>query len=209
MLRESGASSTPRRLGSIADISGILDHPLSRMMTAGVWCASTYNDMSGHRFKFQRAPLETQCCRVGKGASARNSFALKSQRARGMPGAQCTRSLVRAGVVKYAHQYSQRRHRKHPAFPTQWFLRLIRDLPGDEFLFATVATRIEWRIRHPVGATRLHATWHQQRMPGPQDFAVRFSAVRLARSIPAHSEDCPAISSRRRCRVHRTPPHVS
>jgi hypothetical protein len=56
-----------------------------------------------------------------------------------MPGAQCTRSLVRAGVVKYAHQYSQRRHRNHPAFPTQWFYGLLRALPGDEFLFATVA----------------------------------------------------------------------
>jgi hypothetical protein len=33
MLRESGASSTPRRLGSIVGVSGILDHPLSRMMT--------------------------------------------------------------------------------------------------------------------------------------------------------------------------------
>jgi hypothetical protein len=37
-----------------------------------------------------------------------------------MPGAQCTRSLVRARLVKYAHEYSQRRHRIHPAFPTQW-----------------------------------------------------------------------------------------
>jgi hypothetical protein len=34
-----------------------------------------------------------------------------------MPGAQCTRSPVRAGVVKYAHECSQRRHRNHPAFP--------------------------------------------------------------------------------------------
>jgi hypothetical protein len=51
-----------------------------------------------------------------------------------MPGAQCTRSLVRAGVVKYAHQCSQRRHRKHPAFPTQWFYDLWRTLPGDEFV---------------------------------------------------------------------------
>jgi hypothetical protein len=41
-----------------------------------------------------------------------------------MPGAQCTRSLVCAGVVEYAHEYSQRRHRKHPAFPTQWFYGL-------------------------------------------------------------------------------------
>jgi hypothetical protein len=37
-----------------------------------------------------------------------------------MPGAQCTRSLVRAIGSKYAHEYSQRRHRIHPAFPTQW-----------------------------------------------------------------------------------------
>jgi hypothetical protein len=31
--RESGVSSTPGLLGSIADVSGILDHPLSRVMT--------------------------------------------------------------------------------------------------------------------------------------------------------------------------------
>ena len=48
----------------------------------------------------------------------------RSKRARGMPGAQCTRSLVCAGVVEYAHEYSQRRHRIHPAFPTQWFYGL-------------------------------------------------------------------------------------
>jgi hypothetical protein len=41
-----------------------------------------------------------------------------------MPGAQCTRSLVRARVVEYAHEYSQRRHRNRPAFPTQWFYGL-------------------------------------------------------------------------------------
>jgi hypothetical protein len=49
-----------------------------------------------------------------------------------MPGAQCTRSPVCAGVVKYAHGYSQRRHRKHPAFPTQWFygLYVISPVPN-------------------------------------------------------------------------------
>src|SRR6266700_8390033 len=41
-----------------------------------------------------------------------------------MPGAQCTRSLVCAGGSKYAHQYSQRRRRIHPAFTTQWFYGL-------------------------------------------------------------------------------------
>jgi hypothetical protein len=48
-----------------------------------------------------------------------------------MPGAQCTRSLVCALVLEYAHEYSQRRHRKHPAFPTQWFYGLLRAFPGD------------------------------------------------------------------------------
>jgi hypothetical protein len=33
ILRESGVSSTPRPFDSITAISGILDHPLSRVMT--------------------------------------------------------------------------------------------------------------------------------------------------------------------------------
>jgi hypothetical protein len=48
-----------------------------------------------------------------------------TKRARGMPGAQCTRSLVCAGVVKYAHQYSQRRHRKTSGIPHAMVLRLM------------------------------------------------------------------------------------
>jgi hypothetical protein len=68
------------------------------------------------------------CCARGLRV---NRSPFEEQRARGMPGAQCTRSLVRAGGSKYAHEYSQRRHRKHPAFPTQWFYGLYRALPGD------------------------------------------------------------------------------
>jgi hypothetical protein len=37
ILRDSGVSSTPRLLDSIAGVSGILDHPLSRVMTLGMW----------------------------------------------------------------------------------------------------------------------------------------------------------------------------
>ncbi len=36
MPRESGASSTPRLLGSIINVSGILDHPHARVMTTGM-----------------------------------------------------------------------------------------------------------------------------------------------------------------------------
>ena len=55
----------------------------------------------------------------------------EEERARGMPGARCTRSLMRAiGVVKYAHEYSQRKHRIHPASPTQWFTDYTRSSRG-------------------------------------------------------------------------------
>ena len=41
------------------------------------------------------------------------------KRAWGMPGAQCTRSLVCEVVVKNAHEYSQRSHRKSPGIPAR------------------------------------------------------------------------------------------
>jgi hypothetical protein len=63
-----------------------------------------------------------------------NSLPSEDQRARGMPGAQCTRSLVCARVVKYAHEYSQRRHRITSGIPHAMVLRLIRALPGDRAL---------------------------------------------------------------------------
>ena len=64
---------------------------------------------------------------------------------------------------EYAHEYSQRRHRIHPAFPTQWFYGLYVLSPVT--LVATV-----------VGAMREH---HRRLSacfgaPEPHDFAVRF-----------------------------------
>src|SRR5580700_12226215 len=120
MLRESGASSTLRLLGSITDASGILVHPPSRVMTIG-----ERDTASRSRRRFARG-------------SSLNFPPSEDQRAQGMPGAQCTRSLVCAGVVEYAHEYSQRRHRKHPAFPTQWFYGLYRALPRGPGSFAPV-----------------------------------------------------------------------
>jgi hypothetical protein len=98
-----------------------------------------------------------------------------------MPGAQCTRSLVCAGVVKYAHEYSQRRHRKHPAFPTQWFygLYVISPVTG---LFC------HRRSRGIVSHENLApASGRQDHTPSPSALA-------------------PLVL--RRIRVHRIPPHV-
>ena len=48
---------------------------------------------------------------------------------------------------EYAHRYSQRRHRKHPAFPTQWFYGLLRALPGDHRFVDPVIRATRWRPR--------------------------------------------------------------
>src|ERR1700675_1884389 len=63
------------------------------------------------------------------------------KRAWGMPGAQCTRSLVCAVVVQDAHEYSQRSHRKSPGIPARnGFNGFLRDLPGDRaFLSPSLA----------------------------------------------------------------------
>src|SRR5216683_4931679 len=54
------------------------------------------------------------------------------ERAWGMPGAQCTRSLVCEVVVQDAHEYSQRSHRKSPGIPARnGFNGFLRALPGD------------------------------------------------------------------------------
>src|SRR5262245_64554967 len=63
-----------------------------------------------------------------------------------MPGACCTRGLVCNVCVRVrtrAYRYS----RNNPAFPAQWLYGLCRALPGDEFLFVTVALRIDDAVR--------------------------------------------------------------
>ena len=52
-----------------------------------------------------------------------------------MPGAWCARSGVCEGRKQKAHALV-RSHRKHPAFPAQWFYGLLRALPGDQALLS-------------------------------------------------------------------------
>ena len=86
------------------------------------------------------------------------------------------------GVVKYAHQYSQRRHRKHPAFPTQWFYGFLRALPGDHRFVDPVIRATRWRLANLTPAS------------GRQNHTASPSATRSARLTPR--------------RGHRIPPHV-
>jgi len=135
------ASSTPRLIDSTIDVSGILDRPLSRTMTVE-------NVAPSHAIADMR--LRSAARRARDFA---RYFRPSLKRARGMPGAQCTRSLVCAGGSEYAHQYSQRRHRKHPAFPTQWFDGLLRALPGDRAVLSPSSARCVCIVAHLASAS--------------------------------------------------------
>jgi hypothetical protein len=58
----------------------------------------------------------------------------------------------------------------------------------------------------PVGLEKPPPTWHQQRMPGPHGFAVRFSAVRLRAVDRSQVFRQPALRSLARTTLLR-PPH--
>ena len=73
MPREGGASSTPRPILLTIDVSGILDHPPSRVMTTERACA------------FSRRVSPEFCIFV---------CAPRKSRAQGRPGACCTRGLA-------------------------------------------------------------------------------------------------------------------
>jgi len=93
-----------------------------------------------------------------------------------MPGAQCTRSLVCESSGWNAHEYSQRVHRKRPAFPHAMVLRLIPRSPRWPALLPPSPADYSADLNTSIGVS------------GPHGFAVRLSTVR-----------------QRRIRVHRIP----
>src|SRR5258705_13782561 len=81
--------------------------------------------MTAPIFKHERAFSQREAPELCKKISA-----LRNQRAQGMPGAQCARSLV---CKKTNTRVSHHGHTgNHPAFPAQWFYGLFRALPGDQ-----------------------------------------------------------------------------
>src|SRR5438034_3136884 len=101
-----------------------------------------------------------------------------------MPGAQCTRSLVCAGGSKYAHQYSQRRHRKHPAFPTQWFYGFLRALPWDHRFVDPLIRATRWHL-----ANLTPASGRQNHTASPSATASARLTLRRVHRIPPHVHD--------------------
>jgi hypothetical protein len=105
------------------------------------------------------------------------TFRPLDQRAQGMPGARCARSLA-CKSRKHASK-SPRSHRKHPAFPTQWFYGFLRALPGDRtgdraFLSPSPHGFLSAKLDAGVEAS------------GPHDFAVREISALVSRAFRVH-----------------------
>jgi hypothetical protein len=109
---------------------------------------------------------------------AKNVPPSEIQRAQGMPGARCTRSL--ACKIKQAYERSHHGHTgNHPAFPAQWFYGLLRALPGDQACL-TPSPALLIADLTPASGRQNHTTWPYAK-----------STIR-----------------QRRRRVHRIPPRV-
>jgi hypothetical protein len=109
---------------------------------------------------------------------ARGDAKPSARRAWGMPGAQCTRSLVCAWCSQDAHEYSQRSHRKSPGIPARnGFNGFLRALLGDRaFLSPSLPDKRPIRARSGRSAIRQFDAGVEA--SGPHDFAVRSTVVR-------------------------------
>ena len=92
------------------------------------------------------------------------------------PAASCA-----LGVVKYAHEYSQRRHRKHPAFPTQWFYGLYVISPAtNSSCHRRISGLLVARVRDDAGQIGqwIDFTYRFQALrPHPEEQAFAFKAM--------------------------------
>jgi hypothetical protein len=91
---------------------------------------------------------------------------------------------VRYGGSEYAHRYSQRRHRKHPAFPTQWFYGFLRALPGDHRFVDPVIRATRWRL-----ANLTPASGRQNHTASPSATASARLTLRRVHRIPPNVHD--------------------
>jgi len=108
-----------------------------------------------------------------------NSFALRKKRAQGRPGARCTRGPVCKSSKQKAHTSIQVQ-RKQSGLPCAMVLQLISCSPRRDLACLSPSfprKLLLGNLTPAIGAS------------GPHDFAVRFSAVRLAApsrpSLPA------------------------
>jgi hypothetical protein len=132
--RAGGGSSTPRIIGSITAVSGILDRPPSRTMTAEY--EATISRRVASEFCIVCCPLE-------------------EMRAQGRPGARCTRGPA-CDLRKQKCTRAYRYRRSIPAFPAQWLYGLLRALPGERLFCLRRYAEISAQLNASTAAPEPH-----------------------------------------------------
>ena len=126
-------------------VSGILDHPFRPMRERRVMTREYAVAIS--RRCFARA-FPTSFAPLSKRGR-------RECRVRAAPAVSCAKN-VHIG----AHEHTGQRNT--PTSPAQWSYGVLRALPGERIRLVTVACE------------NLSQAWHQQRVSGPHDLAVRF-----------------------------------
>ena len=161
MTGSGGASSTPRLLGSITAVSGILGHPPSRVTTV----------------EYEVAISRRICAR-----GLHLALSLESQRAQGRPGACCTRGLA-CDLRKQKLHTSIQGSGNTPAFPAQWLYGLLRALPGER-LFCLRYPKEASLLLDVMPAPR-----HQNHTTSPYARAAHVSRSSRVHRISPHVRD--------------------
>ena len=107
-----------------------------------------------------------------------------------MPGARCTRGLVRKEEVGCAHEHTG--SAEASGIPCVMVLRLMPRSPRRRIRLVTVVGGFS-DCSNPVGLNSSPPTWHQQRVSGPHGFAVRSkrrSSLRAAASLTRFNPPC-------------------
>ena len=92
------------------------------------------------------------------------------------PAASCAHR-----VVEYAHEYSQRRHRKTSGIPHAMVYGLLRALPGDYRFVDPVIRATRWRL-----ANLTPASGRQNHTASPSATASARRTLRCVHRIPPH-----------------------
>ena len=114
-----------------------------------------------------------------------------SQRAQGRPGARCTRGLVCKSHKKCAHEHTGPAESIRPSLRNGFTAYAVISLATNSFVSPSPADQ---GLPKPGRAGVSPQAWHQQRMPGPHGFAVRFNIGRLRAADRSRAK--PALPSR-------------
>jgi hypothetical protein len=173
-------------------------------ITMRVYCPHPEEPCEARRLEGCGPRCSEACARIpaARFARAMPETFRPEMRAWGMPGAQCTRSLVCEIGRENAHEYSQRSHRKSPGIPARnGFNGFLRALPGDRAFLPPSSALLSANLT-PASGCQDHTTSPSAPVStqAPRRSWYR-SAAACAKAVQRHSSFDTAASTASRSNV--------